>query len=401
MAHTSTGDRDWCRKVRELGVLTVATAMGGIAPFRGRDPLKAGLSPCPACGKEIRHRNASQRSQTGAVYITPDGLGWRCYADDCGAKGDAVSLASWLCGERGQVTGAVRQACEDHGLLTAELQRVKPQAAPEKPVWAPGEAHDLWNRRLDGLNRAMAEEGYLFFQRQFPAENWRLIESGYCAMTADDVGLLPESVHRWVGPFLEQHGPVFVAPLRSAQTNMVEALHLRSMSSKERRTVGATNANGVPFGYGWAGAALRCDTVVLCEGMADTMAAEALLRDAWPDGGIVAVGAVNANALGSQWASWLSQRKRGRVVVVHHRDMKNGQWDVSAAGQKAAIDLVNHLRLSGVAADIMRWSRLIPPGDESNKDLCGVLMTMGSARWNELKTAFAAAVGMAAGESRQ
>jgi hypothetical protein len=72
----------------EVSVTRTAQALGIEV---GRSGSQFWLSPCPACGAARRHE--SRRDRRGAVSVTRDDAGWRCWT--CGEHGKAASLAHY------------------------------------------------------------------------------------------------------------------------------------------------------------------------------------------------------------------------------------------------------------------------------------------------------------------
>ena len=75
--------------VRHKGVMAVAMALGTVRQMDVNRP-QDGLGPCPLCGQLTRHRKT--RDRRGAIGLTRDGRGWRCF--QCGAGGDACAFAA-------------------------------------------------------------------------------------------------------------------------------------------------------------------------------------------------------------------------------------------------------------------------------------------------------------------
>jgi hypothetical protein len=108
----------WAEDVKRRSVAEVAVALGLEVDARRR-----ALSPCPACGLARRH--PKRKDPRGAVGLTPDGLGFRCF--ECDAHGDAVTLAA-LVARDGSVPGRgdraawaeVAELCASRGLCELE-----------------------------------------------------------------------------------------------------------------------------------------------------------------------------------------------------------------------------------------------------------------------------------------
>lgn len=356
-------------RLRRLEVRRVAAALGL--------NLRGGRGVCPVChggqGREV-------------TFSAPSRGGWRCHRASCNAKGDALELVRqvlgldfaaavlWLAEREGldasawqtgpQATGGAASA---HKAARAPLPPLPPPPPPSPAAWAEGAAAATWERlegrQVDGAARYLEGRGIP------PA----LVRSGFAFLDAGAVelvlaGLSPawldeapdparpgvarrQTVPRW----LRRHqGAALVVPLRSAATGRVEALHVRAFKprgpSDKRRALGKLkDDDGTPRGYGLAGDAQGAAVLVLVEGMADTLAAEAMVRDV---PGAVVVGADSAGAL-ETWAAWLAQhRPAGRVVVVCQVDARN-------AGQKAARAAREALQRGRVPCPAFDWLELV------------------------------------------
>lgn len=130
---------DRAAQVRAYPVAEVATALG--LEVRGRGRLVS-LSPCPACGDDVRGHTRPDRR--GPVGLTPDGHGWRCHR--CREGGDAVTLAAWFVTSSGAPRGDrfldVLATCAGHGLCDPLPGRTTPKVArrpppPPRPVLPP------------------------------------------------------------------------------------------------------------------------------------------------------------------------------------------------------------------------------------------------------------------------
>lgn len=124
---------DRAEQVRGYPVAEVAVAFG--LELRGRGRVVS-LSPCPACGDDVRgHTHPDRR---GPVGLTPDGHGWRCHR--CREGGDAVSLAAWCvtssAAPRGERFLDVLAACAERGLCDPLQGRTAP-AVQRRPVPPP------------------------------------------------------------------------------------------------------------------------------------------------------------------------------------------------------------------------------------------------------------------------
>lgn len=133
------------------------------------------------------------------------------------------------------------------------------------------------------------------------------------------------SVRDWVADVHRGMGPAFLVPLRcaaqddGAKPNRVVGLVLRLAAAKQLNgtTFKSLTVKGIrqgrsplgPWGFGWAGAALRSSQLLVVEGAPDTWAAEALAPS-----GTVVVGVNGVEQLRG-WAEWLKQRRLPTVFI--------------------------------------------------------------------------------------
>lgn len=352
--------------LRRLEVRRVAAALGL--------ELRGGRGVCPVClgGKDRE-----------ATFSAPLRGGWRCHRASCNAKGDALELVRqvrgldfpaavvWLAEREGLdaspwQTGpkATGGAASEQKAARAPLTPLPPSGPPPPATWAEGAAAETWER-LEG-RQVDGAAAYLEGRGIAPA----LVRSGFAFLDAGAVelvlaGLSPawldeetrpgvprrQTVPRW----LRHHqGAALAVPLRSAATGRVEALHVRAFKPRgpndKRRTLGALrDEDGAPRGYGFAGEARAAAVLVLVEGMADALAAEAMTQGA---PGAVVVGADSAGAL-EAWGDWLATHKpSGRVVVV-------SQVDAREAGQKATRAAREALQRAAVPCPVFDWRELV------------------------------------------
>ncbi len=100
-------------QVKAHGVAVVAQAFGFDLDHRGE--RTRAVRGCPACGQMTRHQKSHDRR--GAVGITSNGMGWRCF--QCDASGSALDFAAWASTGRRlkrDVMPAVLKACANAGL---------------------------------------------------------------------------------------------------------------------------------------------------------------------------------------------------------------------------------------------------------------------------------------------
>lgn len=322
----------WLDEVREHGPASVGQAFG--LTFVERPP--GNLSPCPACSAETRH--PSRRDRRGAVGLTPNGAGWRCH--ECGASGDAITLAAWLAVCRVPAKGEpawrdIRAACASRGLCSpdprdartapqAHLRPVpppRPQAPPKRPP--AGEVAAAWDACLRvtdddevvawlasrGLDARRVED--LDLARAVPAAG---LPTWMRCRRRDRADLAPswlESSYRLAVPFL---GP----------TGRLESLHARALDAaaepKAASPAGAEVRGLVmadPGGAAMLRGEFRPPLLVIAEGVPDF-----LTWAAWGGDSDESAPAVLGIVAGS-WTDEIAERvPTGLPVAVRtHRDL--------------------------------------------------------------------------------
>jgi len=311
---------EWLEVLRAQGPARVATAWG-LVPGRNATGGRSTWA-CPACSAPTRHTRTGDKR--GAVGLTPDGQGWRCH--QCDASGDAVALAAWLALGRGRWSGAdaltLRAECAARGLCEgatgAPLPSTPPRPLPPlPPVVAPpvvrppaSEVAELWSA-CEGLGAMPAWQG---------GPDWCGTVREYLASRRFDVGTLAGLNVARILPPPERHAyPAWwPAAWADAWRLVVPAYEasgaLASLHARAVRDVGEGPKTRWPRGAGAAGLLLACplgaaflrgegpvpSTVLVVEGLADTLAAALMLAQAgrrWPvlgvsSGSTRAVGAV-------------------------------------------------------------------------------------------------------------
>ena len=323
---------------------------------------------CPSCQTE---------KSSNPDLSTPARGGFTCHK--CRAKGDAFSLVAltrststegrdffeiveWLASQaglgditEGQGREAPRSLCltDDFidGLYDSRETPIPP-AAPSPPVnegprLSSDDAAAIWaeckTRRHPHALAWLAERG-------IPAD---VIRSDVALLDDKFAHELSQLTTLW--PWLRKHiGAAIVAPLRSAATSKVGALHVRAFNPSDggdkRRTCGQkSDEDGTPRGYGLIGDVCNAQAIVLVEGMADTFAAEALLysrRD------VVIVGVDSITAFPT-WAQWINAHNpSARVVIVRHND---GAVANKAEREKKLRHAVDACHAIGARASLFRW----------------------------------------------
>lgn len=123
---------EWFAQVKAFPVADVAARLGLTVYRRGNDVS----FPCPVCGKAVRHskgltEGAKERAPK-AAKVTPEGSGWWC--EPCGARGDAVNLASQVVSgttkpATPETWAMVRRECAALGLCEADPRDSHPATA--------------------------------------------------------------------------------------------------------------------------------------------------------------------------------------------------------------------------------------------------------------------------------
>ena len=268
---------------------------------------------------------------------TPAGGGWRCFK--CGAHGGPFDLV--------MLSRGIGFPDAVAWLRSLAGTSPPPPPRPHQPQEEQGQGFDAqaaWRELACGDPEQAVE---WLEQRGIPAA---LVESGFGLLSGPGLEALERHAPRESLPrgFLEEHlRSAIVTPLRSAETGAVGAIHVRAFDG-ERRTIGKlSDPDGAPRLYGFAGATLRAGVLVLVEGMADTLAGEALLLH---DASAVVVGASSAHEL-VKVARWLAEKPQGpRVIVVRHLDGEGLERD--GVGQQKAQEAV---RILGARASHFMW----------------------------------------------
>jgi len=326
----------WAAEVKARGVADVAAALG----LEVR-PRSKSLGPCPACQAPRRHTKTGDHR--GAVGLTPDGLGWRCF--QCDAGGDAVTLAAFVA--LGRVPGSgdpgwreVAAFCETHGLCTPSTPGTSPRprarvvaAPPPAPapallrppaaevaaLWAacvpvvddPDVAAWITGRGLDAgqvadtdTARALPRTGPLPPWCRFTGQDWR------------------ESTHRVIVPLVDAAGRLI-------------SLHARALAPATPGQKAASPAGFQITGLVFADslgrallegqAAPRC--VVIAEGVPDFLTWATRYGDAAEDAPAV------LGVVAGSWTAALAARcPNGATVVIRtHADAAGDKYAAAIA----------------------------------------------------------------------
>jgi hypothetical protein len=342
--------------------------------------LRRWRCPAPRCGG---HKEPT--------LSKPRGGGWACFR--CGAKGDAFALVGLALGYALPLRGrdfprAVEWLAQRAGMMVGEAPPPPrmPSPSPERP---PFDAAGWWSAHAA---RSPSAAEWLLSRGIPPGA----ISSGIVRLDRQGASTLAGSVSR---DFLEQPGGAVVAPLRSASTGAVGALHLRVTNATDphlkRRTVGAkTDPDDTPRGYGRVDRLPTAPVVILTEGLGDTLAAEALT-----DGADVAVVGVDGASTLPAWGAYLGTLPhRPRVVVVAHLD--GDSITAEGTGYRRALEAAT------AGGAVASWAELV--GSLPARQQLAMLQRMASPRgWDlgdtlalcrddlaALRAAFARAVGL-------
>ena len=281
----TTYGQSWIDVVNARGVADVARRLG--LEFGQRGPGSVFVSPCPACGAV--HRHESRKDKRGAVGLTPDGLGWRCFA--CGEGGNAVILASWkLFGKSKPPTWqALRERLASYGaILPGPSSRPKPQLVTTvRALKRPQSAEALWNAsfRLDAVPSHL-DPSWTGNARKYLASE-RKLNVGLLS-DADSVRILPpnegypwpewwpgewSSTNRLVMPMYESNGTLGSLHARAISPTKIKT---RSPKGCQVAELVFADAAGVQLLSGAPPTGLEC--VVITEGFIDSLKMMQLTR---------------------------------------------------------------------------------------------------------------------------
>jgi hypothetical protein len=155
----------------------------------------------------------------------------------------------------------------------------------------------------------------------------------------------------------------FISPIRNSETGKVVNCVFRFTNEKGANRVrflpGASvtrSENGSPNAFGAAHLFKEFPHIVLCEGLTDTLAAEALTED---DEKTIVIGATSAHAL-PHLGEWLASNSKAKVTIAFHMD-KLGEQGVcaDAIGQKKAIEAAKYFSSSPNRVGLFSWSTFL------------------------------------------
>ena len=307
---------DWCTRVHDAGVLAIVKAIGGAEALRDG---RRGITPCPACGDRVRGK--SSRDRRGPIGITRDAMGWCCHR--CGVKGDAVTLASYLCGQDGRVTREVKDACHRAGLINSEVRMSRPIPVAAIPVYPPEPEVRAVMRELFAVDKSP----------DLDALRWmtsRGLDVGLQAQAGLVMALsrgtpMPEWA-RIKGQPWDATGHRLIAPLCDVNGAM-RSLHARQIEDRGPFMPKGTN----PVGYELKGLVLACprarmmlakgehvEKLVVTEGLPDWLSWFHYYRSRGQKAGIIAI-------VAGAWTQALADKvPSGTRVQLDAHDDANG-----------------------------------------------------------------------------
>lgn len=326
----------WIDQVNALGCLVVGMAIG--LELRSRNSL----SPCPACGAEVRGKKAHDRR--GPIG-TGDGAGWCCWS--CSRKGGPVDLVSLKAfgAQLGAGDGRwkqLREYCEELGLLGT-----KPSvaiAAPTRIVRQfppPWEVDAVWRSSISAdLDSGVA---------------WWLRSRKLAPSTIADLDLvralrlprpIPDWIYRGRRTWLEL-APRYAAivPLYDVSGEMV-SIHARAVKSGNWSTQDKATS---PRDYSTAGLVMANDCarevlagehaagkIAIAEGVPDFLTLTTSVSPMCAVFGVIS----------GSWSAELAARipEGARVLIATDQDVK--------AGEKYAREIAASLR---GRCELRRW----------------------------------------------
>lgn len=259
------------------------------------------------------------------------------------------------------------------GVSVLPLRRAHLEVA--KPLIRPGIIDACWSTLVASRSEWFDHAAFwLEHIRGIPAPR-ELIYSGFETITVESTTVKPytKATPRPVFPpgqqrFLREHlsrGEFMAAPIRSAKTGLVNNILLRRLdpegkADKVRLLPGCggwSDEDGTPRGYGMLHQARDASTVVLCEGLVDTLSAEALLQG---QPAVSVVGSPSAKTL-PRLGQWLSQNSAAGIAVLFHldSDLQSGKISATGIGQQTAAQTVKLCRELGRTARLFPWPQFL------------------------------------------
>lgn len=316
------------------------------------------------------------------VRLWPDKGAWRDIKT--GDGGNAQEFASVALGLN------LRGMLEQYGRSTPRpaqptsiIQVLPPPPAPadawtDELVRLTWEAHvDRYHVRSDDAETALDELApmrvWLHQTRGIPPT--ARLESGILPAHAElfPAGVMVDSVRKgrvsiqtWVADVLAGLGPAVLVPMRCANTNRVNGLVLRFMQPRPfkpgEKPVKSLTVKGIrrdpsapPQAFGWAGASVRADQLLVVEGAPDLWAVEALAPAGTVVVGVNGVWGLASNGTPGPWATWLAQNRTGKTVLVPQSDRSGTSQNACAVAAKEMVSRgapVAVFRFSAWAAEL-------------------------------------------------
>ncbi|MEZ4270160.1 MAG: hypothetical protein R3C68_01590 [Myxococcota bacterium] len=318
--------------IRNAGVLAVVQAYGGVDLVRSGSP-GYGLTPCLVCGQATRHRKS--RDKRGAIGLTHDGMGWRCF--QCGAGGDAVSLVA------AKVTGTAKPTPEGWRIVRAYIEQHRPSQTSSVRLQAP--------RRV-GPNRPPSAEVHSFWDACVPVIDdtevslWLNLQRGLDPARIADFDLAravpgnidaPSWARRGDRPWSES-GYRLVVPLYNCRGEL-SSLHARNVHQNLCGNDKATS----PTGFSIKGLIMACPLSRLW------LAGERLGDGSSAANYVACVGLVIAEGL-PDWLTWVSQYSDADERAPALIGIVSGGWTVHFADKvppKCMVTIASHHDIQG------------------------------------------------------
>lgn len=290
--------------VREAGVLPVANALGGIELKRPGSP-RHGLTPCPACGVDDRSTEHHHDPKRGPIGLTRDHMGWCCHV--CGVKGDAVTLASWLCGQGGKVNREVAVACRQAGILGDTPRQPRPPPPPRVPEYLPNSELRKFTKLLVPIDEEPSIGAWLLTRRIDPC---RVLDLGVTKALPQNA--MAPSWAQCKGQQWARAGYRLIAPLYDVNGRM-RSFHARAVVDLDPKS-------GNPAGYEQAGLTLACPLAKLWL-HGDTLGDDKTLAVDW----VKRVGLVIVEGL-PDWLTQLTKHSDADVDAPAVIGIMSGSW---------------------------------------------------------------------------
>jgi hypothetical protein len=191
--------------------------------------------------------------------------------------------------------------------------------------------------------------------------------SGFAELNVETVACFDDDLRTFASRIQK---PAIILPMRDAG-GAVRNMHIRPIGYGGRRFLPAPlSSERGPLAYGLVWDALDAETLVVVEGALDTLAAEAMLASE-PDVSVLGVPSCSSF---HQWATFLSRKQRGTIIVVPHLDPP------PHPGQKAAAAMVAHLSACDIPARFFGWQSFHNfLGSSAAKDVADACRSVGFA----------------------